>query len=150
MGLRSFTSIFHRWPLHKATQPPYLSHKSCFIVQSSWRTFIECLLCAKLLDQCFVFVTFNPYTPVGSVCYYPHFLSFFQLKNFLKLIFIGASQVALGKESTCSTGDAGSIPGLGRSPEEGNDYPLKNSWLRSPMDREAWQAIVHKVAKSWT
>ena len=149
MELRSFTSIFHRWPLHKATQPPYLSHKSCFIVHllnvyyvpSSWTSSWTSALYLSHLILILLWV---------QLCYYPHFLSFFQLKNFFKLIFIGASQVALGKESTCSAGDAGSIPGLGRSPEEGNDYPLKNSWLRSPMDREAWQAIVHKVAKSWT
>ena len=37
--------------------------------------------------------------------------------------------------------DAGSIPGLGRSPGRGNGYPLQYSCLENPMDREAWQAI---------
>ena len=41
-----------------------------------------------------------------------------------------------GKESTCSAGDLGSIPGLGRSPGEGNSYPLQYSGLKNPMDRE--------------
>ena len=41
----------------------------------------------------------------------------------------------------------GSIPGLGRSPEEGNGNPLQSSCLENPMD---WQAIVHMVAKSRT
>ena len=41
----------------------------------------------------------------------------------------------------------GSIPGSGRSPGEGNDNPLQYSSLENPMDREAWQAIVHGVAK---
>ena len=54
-----------------------------------------------------------------------------------------------GKESACSAGDLGSIPGLGRSPGEGNDYPLQ-SCLENPMDRGAWQATVHRVANSWT
>ena len=46
-----------------------------------------------------------------------------------------------GKESTCNAGDAGSIPGLGRSPGEGNGYPLQYSCLENPVNRGAWQAI---------
>ena len=41
-----------------------------------------------------------------------------------------------------------SIPGLGRSPEEGNGYPLQYSCMGNPMDRGAWRATVHSVAKS--
>ena len=48
------------------------------------------------------------------------------------------------------TRDAGSVPGLGRSPGEGHGNPLQYSCLENPMDGEAWQAIVHEVAKSWT
>ena len=55
-----------------------------------------------------------------------------------------------GKESTCNTGDQGSIPGLGRSPGEVNGYPLQCSCLENPMDRGAWWATVHGVTKSWT
>ena len=43
----------------------------------------------------------------------------------------------------------GSIPGLGRSPGEGNGNPLHNSCLGNPMARGAWRAIVHEVVKSW-
>jgi len=39
---------------------------------------------------------------------------------------------------------------LGRSPGEGNGYPLQYSGLKNSMDRGAWQATVHGVAKSWT
>ena len=46
--------------------------------------------------------------------------------------------------------DLGSIPGLGRSPGEGNDNPLQYSCLENPMDRRAWWAAVHGVAKSRT
>ena len=46
--------------------------------------------------------------------------------------------------------DKGSIPELGRSPEEGNGNPLQYSCLKNFMDREAWWATVHGVAKSWT
>ena len=49
-----------------------------------------------------------------------------------------------GKESACN---AGLIPGLGRSPEEGHGNPLHYSCLENPMDREAWWAIVHGVTK---
>ena len=44
--------------------------------------------------------------------------------------------------------DTGSVPGLGRSFGEGNGYPLQYSCLENPMDRGAWQATVHRVAKS--
>ena len=46
--------------------------------------------------------------------------------------------------------DAGSIPGLGTSPGEGNDNLLRYSCLGNPVDRGAWWATVHDVAKSWT
>ena len=51
------------------------------------------------------------------------------------------------KESTCQAGDAGSIPGSGRSPGGGNGNRLQYSYLGNPMDRGAWQATVHGVAK---
>ena len=44
--------------------------------------------------------------------------------------------------------DPGSIPGSGRSPGEGNGYPLQYSWLGNPMDRGAWQVIVHGIPRS--
>ena len=46
--------------------------------------------------------------------------------------------------------DAGVIPGSGRSPGEGHGNPLKYSCLENPMDRRAWWATVHRVAKSQT
>ena len=49
------------------------------------------------------------------------------------------------KESACS---AGLIPGSGRSPGEGNGNPLQSCCLENPIDREAWWATVHRVAKS--
>ena len=44
--------------------------------------------------------------------------------------------------------DAGSIPGLGRSPGGGHGHPLQYSCLENPMDRGAWKATVHGIAKS--
>ena len=54
------------------------------------------------------------------------------------------------KESACSAGDWGSIPGLGRSPGEENGNPLQDSCLENPMDRGAWWATICGVSKSWT
>ena len=48
---------------------------------------------------------------------------------------------SVGKESAHNVGDLGSIPGLGRSPGEGNSYPLQYSGLKNSMDRGVWQAI---------
>ena len=45
--------------------------------------------------------------------------------------------------------DLGSIPWWGRSPGRGNDTPLQYSCWENPMDRGAWWATVHEVAKSW-
>ena len=55
----------------------------------------------------------------------------------------GISGSSAGKESASSVGDLGSVPGLGRSPGEGNSYPLQYSGLENTMD-----CIVHGVAKS--
>ena len=52
-----------------------------------------------------------------------------------------------GKESACNAGDVGSISGSGRSPGEGNGNPLQYSCLENFMDRRAWWATVHRVAK---
>ena len=51
------------------------------------------------------------------------------------------------KNMPANAGDMGSIPGWGRSPEEGNGSPLQYSCLGNPMDRRAWQATVPGVAK---
>ena len=70
------------------------------------------------------------------------------LSNFnVALGFLGSSE---GKESTCNAGDLGSIPGLGRSPGEGNGNPLQYSCLVNSKDRAAWQAIVHGVTEIQT
>ena len=60
-------------------------------------------------------------------------------------MFLGFPGGSTGKESARNAGDLGSIPGLGRSRGEGNDYPPQYSGLENSMD-----CIVHGVAKSWT
>ena len=51
------------------------------------------------------------------------------------------------KNTPANAGDMGLISGLGRIPGEGNGNTLQYSWLRNPMDREAWQALIHGVTK---
>ena len=64
-----------------------------------------------------------------------------QLQDFL-LQFPSGSE---GKDSACNAGDLGLIPGGGRSPGEGNGYPLQYCCLENSVDRGAWRAIVHGV-----
>ena len=93
-----------------------------------------------------------------SVLSYPHFTShgFSYPRSTLVLVVMkllynccwdNIPHSSVSKESACNAGDPGSIPGLGRSPAEGNGNPLQYSCLENPMDRGAWQAIVHGVTR---
>ena len=68
--------------------------------------------------------------------------------NTLPLLSFPGSSV--GKESSWNAGDLSSLPGSGRSPEEGKGYSLQDSCLENSMDRGSWQATVHGVAESDT
>ena len=63
---------------------------------------------------------------------------------------MGSPDGSEGKESACKARDPGSIPGLGRFPEEVDGYPLQYCCLENSMDRGAWQATVHGATKSQT
>ena len=72
-------------------------------------------------------------------------------REFPRSINLKASLVALvDKESACNAGDLGLILGLGGSIGEENGNPLQYSCLKNPVDKGAWQATVHGVARSWT
>ena len=60
---------------------------------------------------------------------------------------MGFPHSSVSKESACNAGDPGSIPGLERSPGEGNGNPLQYFCLENPVDRGAWQATVHGVTR---
>ena len=66
-----------------------------------------------------------------------------------KYSYLGFPGGSVGKESACNEGDASSIPGS-KFPGEGNGNSLQYSCLENSMDKVAWQAIVHRVAKSPT
>ena len=78
----------------------------------------------------------------------------FEQRLFSKMDRGKASQVALAVRNLSANAgdirDAGSIPGTGRSPKGGHDTLLQYSCLENPMDKGAWWATVHRVAKSWT
>ena len=63
------------------------------------------------------------------------------------MLLFGLSYGSGSKNSACNVGDLGLIPGLGRSPGEGNSNPFQYSCLENLMDRGAWWATVHAVAK---
>ena len=68
------------------------------------------------------------------------------LNNYKDFIsYLGYPFSSVGKESACNSGDPGLIPGLGRSPGEGNGNPLQYSCLENSMDKGAWQVTVHGV-----
>ena len=118
-------SYLHLYPLYLAQG---LEAHSRHLINICW--------ISEWMDSLFLNVYLKPwYIKVTSTLHFP-----FQS-------FPGGSD---GKESACNAWDLGLIPGLGRSPGEGHGNPLQYSCLENSMDRGAWQATVHRVAKSWT
>ena len=80
---------------------------------------------------------------------YEHQDKFFLIQHPIRqhMSFPGGSDT---EESACKTVELGSIPESGRSPGEGNGYPLQYSCLENSMDRGAWWATVQMIAKSQT
>ena len=68
-----------------------------------------------------------------------------QLKHQFGKLIMGFLFNSVGKESACSAGDLGLIPGLGRSSGKGNGKPLQYPCIENPMDRGTWWAAVHGV-----
>ena len=80
------------------------------------------------------------------VCVCIHYL----LCIYIYILYMGFPGDSIGKESACNAGGPVSIPGSERHLGEGNGNPLQDSYLENSMDREAWWATVHGVAKSRT
>ena len=83
----------------------------------------------------------------GCTCTHKSTLTY-SFKTYLS--FRGFPGGSVVKNPPANAGDMGLSPGSGRFPGEGNDNPLEYSCLGSPMDRGAWRATVHRVAKSDT
>ena len=83
----------------------------------------------------------SPFIPACNSSSPAFFMTYFAYRD---------SLVAQMVESACNVGNTASIPGSGRHPGEGNGNPLQYSCLENPVDRGAWQATVHGVAKSRT
>ena len=82
------------------------------------------------------------------VCIYVlvHFLFIYSLFRAFQVVLVVKNLPANAEDIR----DAGLIPGLGRSPGEGNGNPFQYSCLDNPMDRGAWRATVYGVTKRWT
>ena len=125
-----------------------LSFKAAFLLSSF--TFIKRLLSSSSLSAIsvlssaslrlliFLPAILTPACDSSSLAFHVMYYSAY-------LDFPGGSQ---GKESTCSGGDLGLILKLGRSPGGEHGNPLHYSCLENPMDKGAWWAIVHGIAKS--
>ena len=104
-----------------------------------------CFLCIPVFGEIFLTCQWRLFSQLAC--------SYWYLAN-SGIIHPLSSQVALVVKNTPANaggvGDAGSIPGSGRSPGEGNGNPLQYACWRIPMDRGAWQATIHRVTKSWT
>ena len=107
----------------------------CSTVSCSWLLYreIKVTLQDSISNVVYFWICMPPWLLV--ICYYLRW---------------GFPSSSVGKASACNTGDPGAIPGLGRSPGGGNGTPLQYSSLENPMDRGAWWATVHGVAKSRT
>ena len=91
-------------------------------------------------------ILFSSFIPIINIILFTFILLIWQIV----LIWILPADGSDSKESVCSMGEPGSIPGLGRSPGEGSSNPLQYSCLENSMDRGAWWAIVLGVTKSQT
>ena len=100
--------------------------------------FLTCINCLQTVLDCHCFL--NATTMPSGVCFFNIFPSIF----FEKMGYPGGLD---SKESACTVGDWGSIPGLGRFPRVGNGNPLQYICLENCVDRGAWQATVHGVTE---
>ena len=140
-----FSSISLHWSLRKALSLLAILWNSAFkwVYLSFSPLLLASLLftaiCKASSDSHFAFLHFFS---LGMILLPRTWLS-----DWTELNWTGGSD---GKESACNEGDPSLIPGLGRSLGEGKGYPLQYSSQENSMDRGAWRATVHKVAKSQT
>ena len=122
---------------------------TCILLNDPLRSIARCSILWPLPPLTFALSLCPPH------CFHLLLLYIFQLCFYFDLVKMDrASQVALVVMNPSANAgdirDAGLIPRSGRSPGGGDGNPLQYSCLENPMDRGAWQAIGHRVAKSWT
>ena len=119
-----------------------------------WFTMLYYLQMYSNVIQLYTHILFFRFFSIGHYCEILSIVScVIQSGSCLCMSISGFPWWLSGKESTSSaraTGDGGAIPGSGRSPGGGRGNPLQYSCLENPMDREAWQAMLHRVAKDMT
>ena len=114
------------------------------------------LTCIQISQAAGKVICYSHFLKNFSVCCNPHkgfsIVNEAEVDVFLEFscFFYDPTDGSDSKESACNAGDLGLIPGLGKSPREGNGNLLQYSCLDNPMDRGPWQATVHGVAKSQT
>ena len=104
--------------------------------------------CAKLFFPAEIFAAWSPSSFLIYTRTHAHTHTYTRTRTHTHT-YMGFPGDSDGKESACNAGDPGLVPGSGRSPGEGNIYPLQYSCLENSKDRGAWQATVHRVAKIW-
>ena len=143
MSMVSLYSIFNHLKIIKYF---YMSHFTSTIISlwNQWHEFtfpylLLFLSNVHLLFKSHEFLTDNNFRNKSF-----NYLNFEPYEILINMT-LGFPCGSAGKESACNVGDLGSIPGLGRLPEEGKGYPLQYSGLENSMD-----CRVHGVTKSWT
>ena len=140
-------------PRERSRILPGLSHDYFSYLPQQWNQLPRLLL----FPQYLVMKAFKPTEKLNAVYHNMHIsiIQILQMLTFFHVCLIiylslGFPRGSDSKESACNAGDWNSIPGLGRSAGEGNGYPFQYSCLENSMDKGAWQATVHRVAKSQT
>ena len=87
---------------------------------------------------------------ITDCCFYTCFWTSWDWNKDTLLLCCGFPGGSVVENTPANAGDAGSIPGLGRSPGGWKGNPLQHSGLKNPMDWGAWWAAVHEVKKRWT
>ena len=127
--LLHFTDVNSEWTPHQ-TSCTHLFVRVCFLGTLQLR-------CLQMKDS-------NIHTYIYTHIHRTYIHLFIYMYIYSPVAYLVVQRV---KKLPVNAGDPGSIPGSGRSPRKGNGNPLQCSCLENPMDRGAWQAIVHGVTK---
>ena len=141
-------SCFNFWPASSAVLPPLILGYSCIHLQPFTNIHTSV---TSLMPLFWSLLPIRLYSLLFLSCIFSYIFTF-HISSLWSLSpkspdFPGSLK---GKESACSAGDLGSIPGSGRAHGEGNGNPPQDFCLENPMDSGAWQATIHAVTKSQT